>query len=581
MENSHIKTQRSHLLAIFGLLFFLVGAGFLFMSIIPGLYDGWRMQSWSSMQAQLLSAGLVTVNSSDNDTYRAEARYRYTVNGNDYANDRVSISSSADNIGDFQKTLGRRLENYYRNAKPVRIWFDPSRPGDSIVNRDIRWGLIGFKMIFVLVFGGMGFALIYFGLRGKKVNTAPAVANQPWLKNPDWKDGQIRSSAKAGMVAIWIFALLWNLISAPAVFQIMDIWQEKGAIVLVVLLFPLIGLGLLYWVIKLTLEWRKFGRSPMKMDPFPGSIGGDVAGSITLNMRYDPAQVYKVTLSCLYSYISGSGKNRSRSKKVIWQDSGYARAVMDTAGVKLDYRFQVPVGLNETEDKDASSYHLWNLNLLAEMEGSDLDRDFELPVYATAESSKKISMLSSKEQPTGVSFSTIDDILPITRTGRMIQISYPIFRKPLSSVMMLIFGAVFSGSSLFLWAQAESEGGMLYFMSFMLYFMSFIFGLAGLGIVIVGLYMVFNSLLVTLDGQKLTSRRSILGIPVSDKIIDYDDVLSVKSKKGSTTQKGKKYEINYRIVAKYIGGEVTLAESLNSYSKANQAVEYFKAHLRE
>jgi len=574
MTNPFIKTKRSFLLAIFGLLFFLVGAGFLFMSIIPTLYDGWRMQSWSPVEAQLLNADLITNSSSDSTTYLAKARYRYKANGNDYVNDRVSISSSADNIGDFQKTLGRRLEHYYRNGKPVRIWFDPSSPGDSIVNRDIRWGLFGFKMIFVLVFGGIGFALTYFSLRGKKVNTAPEVADRPWLKNTDWKDGRVYSSAKKGMITLWVFALFWNLISAPGVFQIMDVWQKKGAIALLILLFPLIGLGLLYWAVKLTLEWRKFGRSPLQMDPFPGSIGGDVAGSITLHIRYDPALVYEVTLSCLYSYVSGSGKNRSRHEKVIWQDSGYARAVVDMAGVKLDYRFQVPAGLKETDDQDASSYHLWRLNLHAEMKGTDLDRDFLLPVYATAESSKKISMLSSKEQPPGVSPLTIDDILPITRTGLAIRINYPMFRKPYSSVLMLIIGGIFSGVGLFLWGQAVREGVMLYFMSS-------IFGLVGVGILIAGFYMVFNSLRVMLDGQKLTSRRSILGIPVSNKVIDYDDVLSVKSKKGSTTQKGKKHEINYSIVAKYAGGEVTLAENLNSHSKANQALEYFRARLRE
>ncbi len=46
------------------------------------------------------------------------------------------------------------------------------------------------------------------------------------------------------------------------------------------------------------------------------------------------------------------------------------------AGVKLDFRFQVPAELNETDDQDTSGYHLWRLNLHAEMEGIDLDRDF-------------------------------------------------------------------------------------------------------------------------------------------------------------------------------------------------------------
>lgn len=406
------------------------------------------------------------------------------------------------------------------------------------------------------------------------MNTAPETANKPWLKKPDWKGGEIRSGAKTGMKTIWFFALFWNLVSAPILFQLTDIWQEKGAVALLALLFPLIGLGLLGWAINSSLAWRKFGRTPMKMDPFPGSIGGDVAGEITLNMRHDPAQVYAVTLSCLYSYLSGSGKDRSRNEKVIWQDSGYARSSMDMAGVKLAFCFQVPAGLQETDDQEGSDYHLWRLNLHAEMDGADLDRDFEIPVYATKETSKRISMLSIDERPLGVAPQTIESILPITNTGRSIQVHYPMFRKPLQSVALVLFGAIFAGVGLFLWQKAENEGMMLYFMAA-------IFGLVGVGVMLGGVYTALNSLLVTLDGQSLTSHRSVLGIVVNNKKIHYDDVQSVISKKGSTTQSGKKHQINYSVVATHAGGELTLAEQLNSHSKANQAIEYFTARLME
>jgi len=115
MANPLIKTKRSWLLAIIGLPFFLVGVGMFFMSMLPTLYDGWRMQSWLQTEAYLLNADLITSNSSDSTTYRVEARYQYTINGIGYVNDRVTHSDSADNIGDFQEKLGQRLEHHYRN----------------------------------------------------------------------------------------------------------------------------------------------------------------------------------------------------------------------------------------------------------------------------------------------------------------------------------------------------------------------------------------------------------------------------------------------------------------------------------
>lgn len=573
MVNLHIKTRRSLLLVIFGLPFFLVGMGILVLSLIPGLYDSWRMQSWSSVSGKLIDSELVVSRSDDSTTYRAEARYRYTVNGIDYENDRVAISSSGDNIGDFQENLARKLKHHARNKQPITVWYDPVNPVDSILNRDMRWGLFAFKIGFVVVFGGVGLVFIIIGLRGRKVNTAPEVMEKPWLKNPHWKDGVVTSGAKLGVIGAWVFAVVWNLVSFPVAFNIEEIWHDKGLVALVALLFPVVGIGLLFWAIKVTLGWRRFGRTPLTMDPFPGAIGGDVGGEIQLGPYHGTGNTaYQVTLSCIYSYMSGSGKNRSRSEDIVWQDEGYARPVAGVSGLKLQFRFRVPDKLAETDDQEDSSYHLWRLHLHAELDGVDLDRDFELPVYATGQNSSHVLMLSTDEQPVGKSPQTIESILPFTHSGRGIEIYYPALRKPVLGLMLVLFGGIFAGVGVFLWQKAASEGVMLNFMSI-------IFSLIGLGVLIGGIYSLLNSLRVTLDGMHVTSVRSIVGIPVSRKVVDYDRVLSVSRKKSGSTQKGSKHQIDYHIIARYDGGEVTLAEHLTSYSKTNQVIEFFKRQL--
>jgi hypothetical protein len=571
-KTSHLKTERSGCLMLFGLPFFLVAAGFLVISVIPNLYDGWRMQSWAPTQARLQTARLIESRSSDSTTYRVEARYEYVVAGKKYISDRVAIGSAGDNVGKFQETLGRELESAYRQQRPVRAWYNPEDPQDVVINREIRWGLVGFKLIFVLVFGGAGIGLLYFGFRGKRTNTAPGVQDKPWLGNPDWQDGTIRSGARTGMLVMWAFAGVWNLISAPLLFKAPEIWQEQGMIVLLAFVFPVIGLGLLYWAVKLTMEWRRFGLTPLMLDPFPGSIGGDVAGEITVTMAFDPGQVFAVTLSCIYSYVSGSGKNRSRHESVKWQDSGFANAMLTSSGVKLQFRFEVPAGLQETQQQSGSSYYLWRLNLHAELEGVDLDRDFEIPVYATSTRSRRIKMLSTEIRPAGKRPQGAELLLPLMQSGRLTQLHYPVFRKPLRSLMILLFGAIFAGTGIFLWQQAASEG-------FNLYLMSSVFSLVGWLIVIGGFYSALNSLTVTLDGHTLRSRRALLGIVLKDRKIKYADVRSVRHKEGATTQKGKRHEMNYHIVAEYPGGEVILAENIHSYSDAEKAVDYFEKKL--
>lgn len=564
-----VKTQRSWLLALFGLPFFCVGAGFLLFSIGPTLYDAARMVSWPETPGTLLQAQLVTNLSHSNKsstTYGVKAEYRYNVDGRNYRSSRAAIGEISDNVGNFQQTLGNRLQNAYRTGQTVSVWYDPANPEDAVLNRDIRWGLLGFKMIFVIVFGGIGFALIYFGLRGVKPSATPASDAQPWLQRPEWQGGIIRSGAKTGMYVAWGIAVFWNLVSAPAAFVVTDVWREKGAIALLILIFPCVGLWLLFWAIKTTLEWRRFGATPLTMDPFPGSIGGDVGGEILVNIPYQASSAFEVTLSCINSYESGSGNNRSRSEKVIWQDKGYAKAQPAMRGVRLQYRFELPDGLPESEEH-GDNYHLWRLDLHGEMPGVDLSRSFDIPVYRGAEKSRHITTLSTQHQPAGIPEIDAEALLPLTQAGNRVDIYYPMLRKPLGAFGLILFGGIFNGSGAFLWHRAIHDG-------FLLYIMSSIFHFVGGLIALWGLYALFNSLHVQFDGRSLIAVRRILGVPVSNKAAAYPQIRSIEIKHNGSSQSGKTHHINYQVIAKTASGNIVLAEELDAHSKAERVVEY-------
>lgn len=337
------KTERSGCLMLFGLPFFIGGLVAFYFLTWPVLYEGFTMQKWPSTSGTLLSAKLNSYRSDNSHTYSTEARYKYYVNGLEYIGHRVWINDSSDNVGDFQEKLGRRLERAHRNKRNVPVYYDPMNPHNAVLNRTIRWDVIGLGSVFLVIFGGVGGGLIYLGWRGKKTIDTPEAADKPWLAEPDWHDNVIFSDARAGAWGMWFFAILWNLISAPSVVMgFPEVWRDEGYIALLIFLFPLVGLWLLYLAIKQTLEWKRFGRTPLTLDPFPGSIGGDVGGEIITRIRYNSAQIYKVTLTCVYSYVSGSGKNRTRKERVKWQDEGYAHAEPAAEGSRLKFRFKVP-----------------------------------------------------------------------------------------------------------------------------------------------------------------------------------------------------------------------------------------------
>lgn len=154
------KRVGSWWLVLFALPFAAVGVGMLLLGVVPTLYDWSRMQFWQPVQATLVSAQLNTSRSSKSTTYHVTARYRYQVAGREYEGERVAISSGGDNVGDFQEALGERLELALRNGHTVPIWFNPSTPADAVIDRSLRPGLLAFKMVFVVVFGGFGVGML-------------------------------------------------------------------------------------------------------------------------------------------------------------------------------------------------------------------------------------------------------------------------------------------------------------------------------------------------------------------------------------------------------------------------------------
>lgn len=557
---------------LFGLPFFLVGVGLLFWSVIPTLYDGWRMQSWSSVNGQLTYADLKVNHSSDSTTYGVEARYRYSVLGQQFSHDRPAINSGSDNMGDFQEQLGRSLERLYSSRQPVTVFYDPENPRDAILNRDIRWELLGFKMIFVLVFGGVGAGLVYWGFRGKKTLQVDDPEATPWLTRPEWKDGVVRSDARGGMIGMWVFASIWNLISAPLAFKFPELWDDEGAVALLALLFPAVGLGLVYLAVRFTRQWKRFGITPLTMDPFPGSVGGDVGGVIRVGVKYQSDMACRVTLSNIYSYVTGSGKNRSRSERVEWQDDGYAKIIAYADGVGLQFRFELPEGLKESEEH-SDRYHFWRLNVVLEMEGTDLDRNFEIPVYQTGGRSRHIQINSSKELPGGTAAIRATDLLPVVSQANPVEWYYPMLRKPGRSLVGLIFGGVFAGAGVFLWGEAATEG-------FMLYMMSSVFSLVGWGIVLGAIWSAFNSLRVTLQNNTVIASRAFLGVPVGRHVFEYGDILGIEASEGMKSQSGNKHHIEYSVIARIPGRKVTLVQHLDSASKKNLVIEYLREQLQ-
>jgi hypothetical protein len=560
-------------MSIFALPFFGTGVWMLW-SVSSVFIDAFQMQDWVQVDAQLLSGGYTSHRGDDSYTYEAYARYTYDIQGQTFVADRVGLSGGSDNIGDYQQEIGSNLSRAHAGGESIIVYVDPNDPSQAIIDRGIRWGMVGFKSIFLFVFGGVGLGLLIFTWRAakEKDTSDPRYADSPWLLDDDWQTATIRSSSKASMYGVWAFAALWNLISAPLPFVMYDEVVNKGNyLALVALLFTAVGIALIVWAIRRTLEWRRFGASPVTLDPFPGSIGGHVGGTIELAVPHDPAIEFQLSLTNIKSYISGSGKNRSRNEKAKWQDMIVAHAESTGRGTRLTFRFDVPEGLDESDADRDDTYYIWRLNLSAELDGTDLDRSYDIPVYATATQSRSLSKLAverGREKQTARADKAVLKIVNLTHDAGGRRMKYPAGRNFLAALPGFIVGIVFAAVG---WVVAPDAG--IFFAS--------VFGGLGALVAIGTLYSMLNSLEVSRDSNGIRTVRRILGIPIKRSSMGSHEFVMFKKDSRFQSQGAGKHVMHYSIYAvDRHGDKVTVGEGFKGDSQAEAAIRLIGDVLR-
>jgi hypothetical protein len=557
------------LLFLFALPFFGVGVWMLW-SISDDFIEASGMRDWQAADARVVEAGYHTHTGDDSDTYEAYATYVYQYQGRQYTGNRVTITGGADNVGEYQRSTGRRLSRAWSEQRPITIYFDPQNPDDSIVDRSIRWGLVGFKSIFVFAFGGAGLGMIIWAIRAprKKDASDPKYADKPWTMNDNWLTPTIKSNSKQTMYFTWGFAAFWNLISAPLPFLMYrEVVDNRNYAALFGLLFTLIGIWLIIWAVKNTREWKTFGPAPVTLDPYPGSIGGHVGGTIDINMPYDPSVKITLTLTNIYSYESGSGKNRSRNERAKWQDKQVAHLDAGPRGTRVSFRFDVPADLDESDaDQSSDDYYIWRLNLKADLPGTDIDRDYEIPVYATAEESRHISHRAIEEarhQTDAIDDKAVRESIQIHSGIHGKEMVYPMGRNLGSSFIGFLVGAIFTGAG---WWLVVREGERLF---------GTVFGAIGALVAIACLYVVLNSLHVTRSASEITAVRKLLGIPIRTQRMRIDQIVRLSKKSKHKSQSGNKHTVYFSIYARdRDGNKMVVGEGFKGNNEAKAAIRF-------
>jgi len=391
------------------------------------------------------------------------------------------------------------------------------------------------------------------------------------------KTEPILSNAKSGMYCIWIFTLFWNAVSLPVLFagrgELVSRFEDGGWMVLLALLFPLVGVVALALAIRKTFEWRRFGTTPLFLDPFPGSIGGQVGGHIRLPEGVSTHSRYDVSLVCVYTYETRDADNKRRSaERMIWQNSQVGNLRRGMSGMDLRFCFDVPEGLPRSENS-ASNYHHWRLHVHAEMEGVDLERSFDIPVHPTNEQAS-LNIKQDHRKNTNDRLEQLTGLMKVEVLPGLLHLRFPSGRRKLLGATLTMFGLLFLVVGFFLLRQGAVDDG-----GFMLTFMGLIFTLVGLPVVLFGVYTPCNTLDVQVAKDAIAVRRSVLGIGLYRKRLAISQIQKLTLKEGGRVESGGRHTVYFKVVAEGVNGDnMVLAEGLNSQPLAEEALRFIRAN---
>ncbi len=314
------------------------------------------------------------------------------------------------------------------------------------------WQQLGFLGIFALVFGGVGIGGIVMVLRGKRSAEAALALearhpDAPWLWREEWAARRISDGSAAEMGAAWAFAALWNLIGIPgAVLGVRAALRQGNRAALAVLLFPLVGLGLLVWAVRATLRRQRYGTSVLELATLPAVVGHALEGSVRTPEGLRPTGGFRVMLSCIRRVTRGSGDNRSTTESILWQDE--QRVPAGAAGVSI--AMPIPPDATPSDPGRGNDRTLWRLEVVAEVPGVDYAATFEVPVFRTAASelprTEAEQAMAAREAVVAGYRQPADSRIQVSRTRRGTEIYFPMARNPGMAAGLTVFTLIWGGA---------------------------------------------------------------------------------------------------------------------------------------
>ena len=336
-----------------------------------------EVQDWVRRPAVVLEASV----KQGDGTIEATARYRYEWEGVEYEGTRVlRHGGGTDNIGSFQKRWARKLRQAEKSGEPIPCWVDPDNPRMAVLSRELRTEIVLFHAGFALAFGLGGSMPLVFGLvqlrRRRREREAPE--DQPWRALMD-EDDVLRPTEGSAAWYIVAAAAFWNVISFPAAFLGLSQPDFRSSWPIVVLmLFPLIGVGLAAAAVHAVWRWHRFRTARLRLLTTPVFVGRELRAVLRINQSLPPATDVTARLEQCQLVRDSRGYSQVQVQWASERRLPHDLLIPGRLGDELTVGFAIPADAREGVSEDDGVW--WRLVFTADLPGPDMRLTFPIPV---------------------------------------------------------------------------------------------------------------------------------------------------------------------------------------------------------
>lgn len=197
----------------------------------------------------------------------------------------------------------------------------------------------------------------------------------PWMWREDWTAGEVRTSARRAANRLTMIAIAWCVVTFPIFFLVPHrAIRNADYSALPSLIFPLAGVVMIAWAMRMRRRLREYGESRFVMTSVPGQIGGSLTGSIQVDTPLPAGEQVALELECINRTTRGHWHSLTTWDWTLWRAG--QTSITDSTG-DIPVAFMIAPDCKPTDDSNPNSRIVWRLSARA----GSYRAEFEVPVF--------------------------------------------------------------------------------------------------------------------------------------------------------------------------------------------------------